>query len=52
VHQAGTTSLSEIDFKDAWEEFDPSLHGSITASQFRQLMAGPGERASGAEEMN
>jgi Ca2+-binding EF-hand superfamily protein len=40
---------SKIDFKHAWKEFDPSLHGSITTSQFRQLMAGLGERASDAE---
>jgi len=47
---AGDDELdSKIDFKHAWKEFDPSFHGSITTSQFRQLMAGLGERASDAE---
>ncbi|KAI8963439.1 EF-hand [Daldinia sp. FL1419] len=33
----------EIDYAKAWKEFEPSLNGSITQSQFRQLVAGLGE---------
>lgn len=29
----------EAELKNAWKEFDPSLNGSITAAQFRQVMA-------------
>ena len=30
----------EEEYKTAWKEFDPSLQGSISAAQFRQVMAG------------
>jgi calmodulin len=39
----------EAEFKSAWREFDPSLKSSITASQFRQLMAGMGEKVTDTE---
>ncbi|KUJ23652.1 CaM, calmodulin [Mollisia scopiformis] len=39
----------EADYKSAWKEFDPSLHGSISASQFRQMMAGLGEKVTDVE---
>ncbi|PMD61042.1 uncharacterized protein K444DRAFT_720818, partial [Hyaloscypha bicolor E] len=37
------------DSEAAWKEFDPSLKSSITAAQFRQLMAGLGENVTDAE---
>jgi calmodulin len=40
---------SESEYKTAWKQFDPSLHGSITSAQFRQLMAGMGENVTDAE---
>ncbi|CZT11035.1 hypothetical protein WAI453_007453 [Rhynchosporium graminicola] len=40
---------SEADLKSAWAQFDPSLKGSITAAQFRQLLAGFGENVTDAE---
>jgi calmodulin len=40
---------SEADYQAAWKDFDPSLRGSITAAQFRQLMARLGENVSDAE---
>lgn len=40
---------TEAEYQAAWKEFDPSLKGSITAAQFRQLMAGLGENVSDAE---
>jgi calmodulin len=40
---------SEEDYKSAWKEYDPSLKSSITAGQFRQLMAGLGENVTDAE---
>jgi hypothetical protein len=40
---------AEADYEAAWKEFDPSLKGSITAAQFRQLMAGLGENVTDAE---
>jgi hypothetical protein len=40
---------TEADYEAAWKEFDPSLKGSITAAQFRQLMAGLGENVTDAE---
>jgi calmodulin len=40
---------SEADYEAAWKEFDPSLKSSITAAQFRQLMAGLGENVTDAE---
>jgi Ca2+-binding EF-hand superfamily protein len=40
---------SEADYQAAWKEFDPSLKGSITTAQFRQLMAGLGENVSDVE---
>lgn len=46
---AKTEGDSEADLKAAWKEFDPSLQGSVTASQFRQVMAGLGENVSDAE---
>jgi len=33
---------TEADYEKAWKEFDPTLKSSITAAQFRQLMAGLG----------
>jgi calmodulin len=48
-----TAPAPEIDaeavYKAAWKEFDPSLSGSITAAQFRQVMAGIGENVTDAE---
>ena len=47
---AGASEVdSEAEYKDAWKEFDPSLQGSITAAQFRQVMAGLGEPVTDAE---
>ncbi|KAN0119195.1 EF-hand [Hyaloscypha variabilis] len=43
------TGDSEADYEAAWKEFDPSLKSSITAAQFRQLMAGLGENVTDAE---
>lgn len=40
---------AEKDLKKAWSEFDHSLKGSITASQFRQVMAELGETVTDAE---
>lgn len=40
---------SEADYASAWKEFDPSLKSSITAAQFRQVMAALGENVSDAE---
>ena len=40
---------TEAEYEAAWKEFDPSLKGSITAAQFRQLMAGLGENVTDAE---
>jgi len=40
---------TESDLKAAWKEFDPSLKSSITAAQFRQVMAGLGENVSDVE---
>ena len=40
---------AEAEYKTAWKEFDPSLQGSISAAQFRQVMAGLGETVSDAE---
>lgn len=40
---------SEADFKAAWAPFDSSFKSSITAAQFRQLMAGLGENVTDAE---
>jgi len=39
----------EAEYKSAWKEFDPSLQGSITAAQFRQVMAGLGKPVKDAE---
>ncbi|KAI0850335.1 EF-hand [Daldinia vernicosa] len=33
----------EVDYAKAWKQYEPSLKGSITQSQFRQLVAGLGE---------
>jgi len=43
------TGDNEADYEAAWKEFDPSLKSSITAAQFRQLMAGMGENVTDAE---
>lgn len=40
---------SEAEYKTAWKEFDASLQGSITAAQFRQVMAGLGETVTDAD---
>ncbi|KAI0876639.1 EF-hand [Hypoxylon argillaceum] len=40
---------SEAEYVRAWKEFESSLNGSITASQFRQLMAGLGDPVSDEE---
>jgi Ca2+-binding EF-hand superfamily protein len=40
---------SEADYKAVWQEFDPSLKGSITASQFRQVMEALGESVTDGE---
>ncbi len=46
---SGIETDTEADFKAAWKEFDPSLKGSISAAQFRQVMAGLGENVTDAE---
>ncbi len=43
------TEDSEADYKKAWSEFDHSLQGSITASQFRQVLANLGESVTDVE---
>lgn len=40
---------NEEEFARAWKEYEASLRGSITAGQFRQLMAGLGEPVSDEE---
>ncbi|KAI1491617.1 calmodulin [Biscogniauxia mediterranea] len=46
----GSSSSSVAsDYAEAWKQFEPSLQGSITPSQFRQLMAQLGEPVSDAE---
>ena len=40
---------TEADYKAAWKEFDASFNGSITAAQFREVMAGLGENVTDAE---
>jgi calmodulin len=40
---------AEAEYKTAWKEFDPSLQGSISAAQFRQVIAGLGETVTDAE---
>ncbi|KAI1496837.1 hypothetical protein F5X99DRAFT_399005 [Biscogniauxia marginata] len=40
---------SETDYAEAWKQFEPSLHGSITTSQFRQLMSQLGDPVSDSE---
>ncbi|KAI5927514.1 calmodulin [Camillea tinctor] len=37
------------DYSEAWKQFEPSMQGSITPSQFRQLMAQLGEPVSDTE---
>ncbi|KAJ8119949.1 hypothetical protein O1611_g10495 [Lasiodiplodia mahajangana] len=39
----------EEEYASAWKEYEKSLNGSITASQFRQLMAGLGEPVTDVE---
>jgi hypothetical protein len=46
---AAVVGDSEADYEAAWKQFDHSLKGSITAAQFRQLMAGLGENVTDAE---
>ncbi|KAI0128982.1 hypothetical protein BJ170DRAFT_356154 [Xylariales sp. AK1849] len=38
-----------VDYASAWKQFEPSLNGSITPSQFRQLMEGLGESVNDVE---
>ncbi|KAI0020904.1 hypothetical protein F4780DRAFT_779127 [Xylariomycetidae sp. FL0641] len=40
------------EYTKAWKEYEPSTNGSITASQFRQLMAGMGEPVDDSEVEN
>ncbi|KAI0481313.1 EF-hand [Xylariaceae sp. FL0804] len=42
----------EAEYARAWREHEPSLHGSITASQFRQVLSGLGETVSDVEVEN
>ena len=37
------------EYTKAWKEVEPSFNGSITSSQFRQLMSGLGEPVSDSE---
>lgn len=39
----------DAEYASAWKQYEPSLNGSITQSQLRQLMAGLGEPISDAE---
>ncbi|KAI0836951.1 EF-hand [Hypoxylon sp. FL0890] len=39
----------DAEYAKAWKQYDPSLNGSITQSQFRQLMAGLGEPVTDVE---
>ncbi|CAD6444595.1 b0789bfa-39c6-471b-aebf-143c8805a601 [Sclerotinia trifoliorum] len=39
----------EEEWKSAWKEFDPSLNGSITAAQLRQLFGNLGESITDSE---
>ncbi len=39
----------EQDWQTAWKEFDPTTKGSITASQFRQVMEELGEAVTDVE---
>lgn len=39
----------DAEYAKAWKQFEPSLNGSITQSQFRQLMEGLGDAVSDAE---
>lgn len=43
------SQADEEEYARAWKEYETSLKGSITASQFRQLMAGLGEPVSDEE---
>ncbi|KAI1077444.1 calmodulin 1 [Whalleya microplaca] len=42
----------DAQYANAWKKFEPSLSGSITPSQFRQLMAELGEQVSDTEVEN
>ncbi|KAI1371230.1 EF-hand [Hypoxylon crocopeplum] len=44
-----TEEDAEAEYANAWKQFEPSLNGSITQSQFRQLMADLGEPISDVE---
>ena len=39
----------DAQYENAWKKFEPSLNGSVTPSQFRQLMAELGELVNDAE---
>ncbi|ORY68407.1 uncharacterized protein BCR38DRAFT_131796 [Pseudomassariella vexata] len=39
----------DAEYATAWKQYEPSLNGSITASQFRQLMAELGEPVNDVE---
>lgn len=39
----------DVEYAKAWKQFEPSLNGSITQSQFRQLMDGLADPVSDAE---
>jgi Ca2+-binding EF-hand superfamily protein len=39
----------ESEYEEAWKEFYPTLNGSITASQFRQVMGELGEMVTDRE---
>ncbi|KAI1877917.1 uncharacterized protein JN550_000099 [Neoarthrinium moseri] len=39
----------DAEYSKAWKEYEPSLNGSITASQFRQLMNGLGDPVTDVE---
>ncbi|KAI0600331.1 calmodulin [Biscogniauxia sp. FL1348] len=45
----GSSSSVASDYAEAWRQFEPSLRGSVTPSQFRQLMAQLGEPVTDAE---
>lgn len=47
--QARGEADQDAEYSKAWAEFEPSLNGSITQSQFRQLMDGLAEPVSDAE---
>lgn len=42
----------DAQYANAWKQFEPSLNGSVTHSQFRQLMAELGEPVSDTDVEN